>query len=300
MSKGRRPDDTIVFEDNGLSHSVPVYRFGSGSPRVLITAGLHGGEVTGQYVAFRLIASLSGLRHDPSGEILVLPRCNPSAFRRLARTSPFDELDMNRIFPGDARGTPTQALAAEIWGLAQEADYIVDLHCAGPFSAPYTLAQYEEYPHCRELAARLDIPVIVQSGGSEGQLFVEAGARGTAAVIIELPGGGPEGILDLSVADDTEAALRRMLQSLDVLDGDVPAPNPRFLGPLERITASTEGLYLPQRVPGEVLARGESPGLLDDEPLEACPAGYLIMNRPPGYVFPGSSLAAVAPLVESP
>jgi len=289
------PGAFIELDEPALRHRVPVYRFGSGpAPRILVTAGLHGGETTGQYAAFRLIESLAA---DPevAGEVVVLPRCNPSAFRRMERTSPFDELDMNRIFPGDAEGTPTQVLASRVWDLAREADYIVDLHCAGPYATPYTLAQYSEYENCRELASLLDIPVVVQSGGSEGQLFVEAGRRGIPAVIIELPGGGPDGIIDLAAGEGTLGALRRLLTLLEVLPGEASAPSPAFCDQLVRVTAPADGLYLPRVAPGNGLGEDGIVGLLEAESVATEGRGYCIKNRPPGYVFRGDPLAAVAP-----
>lgn len=293
------PSTFIELDESTLRHRVPVYRFGSGdSPRILVTAGLHGSEATGQYAAFRLIETLAA---DPeiAGEITILPRCNPSAFRRMERTSPFDDLDMNRIFPGDAEGTPTQVLASRIWDMAREADYIVDLHCAGPYATPYTLAQHSEYENCRELASLLDIPVVVQSGGSEGQLFVEAARQGIPSVIIELPGGGPDGIIDLAAGEDTVGALCRMLTLLGIAPGEADAPDPVLLDELERITAPREGLYLPGYAAGEEIPAGEGVGTLDGDPILPGETGYCIMNRPPGYVFPGTRLAAVAPRAES-
>ena len=289
------PSTFIELDESTLRHRVPVYRFGSGdSPRILVTAGLHGSEATGQYAAFRLIETLAA---DPeiAGEITILPRCNPSAFRRMERTSPFDDLDMNRIFPGDAEGTPTQVLASRIWDMAREADYIVDLHCAGPYATPYTLAQHSEYENCRELASLLDIPVVVQSGGSEGQLFVEAARQGIPSVIIELPGGGPDGIIDLAAGEGTLGALRRLLTLLEVLPGEASAPSPVFCGELVRVTAPADGLYLPRVAPGNGLGEDGIVGVLETENVVTEGRGYCIKNRPPGYVFRGDALAVVAP-----
>lgn len=287
------PDSKLKLRDGELIHEIPVYRFGAGRPRFLITAGLHGSEVTGQYAASRLVEAMKGLEETPSGEIVIMPRCNPSAFRRMHRTSPFDDVDMNRAFPGDEGGSPTQVLTARIWDVAVDCDYIVDLHCAGPFAAPYTLAQYEEYDNCRELAGMLDIPAIVQSGGSEGQLFVEAARRGIPAVVIELPGGGPDGIIDLAAGEEACGALTRLLTLLQILPGDSTEPNPRFCTQLKKVTASREGLYLPQMAPGERFQGGDVVGILGGDHILAEGRGYCVVNRPAGYVFPTGGLAAL-------
>ncbi len=294
MMEVPQPDSKIMMRDGDLVHEIPVHRFGVGRPRILITAGLHGGEVTGQYAATRLVEVMGDAAEPLSGEVVIMPRCNPSAFRRMHRTSPFDDLDMNRVFPGDEHGSPTEVLAARIWDVALECDYIVDLHCAGPFAAPYTLAQYEEYDNCRELAGMLDLPVVVQSSGSRGQLFVEAADRGIPAVIIELPGGGPDGIIDLASGEDAVGALRRLMTLLRITPGDVPSPEPGFCTRLQRITAPREGLYLPQIAPGDSFQAGDVVGVLGGEPVLADGPGYCTMNRPAGYAFPTTALAALA------
>ena len=46
-----------------------------------------------------------------SGRIIVVPMANFPAAKAGLRTSPIDELNLNRVFPGDPDGTPTQALA---------------------------------------------------------------------------------------------------------------------------------------------------------------------------------------------
>ncbi len=286
-----RHEEVVV--DDVLRHHVDVYRFGEGRPRVLITAGLHGGEATGQYVAYRLIESLRDA--DIMGEVVILPRCNPAAFRRMHRTSPFDELDMNRVFPGDAGGSATEVLAASIWDIALGMDYIVDLHCCGVHGSPYTLAQYREYAFARELAEKIDIPLVVQSAGAEGQLFVEACARDIPAVIIELPGGGQSGVVDLAAGERTHRALLGMLRILQAIPGEAAEPSPIFCAPLRRIAAPDDGLYLPQVAPGACFAAGKVLATLDEEELSAEFSGWTVISRPPSYVFRNTSVLVLAP-----
>jgi len=284
--------EEITVEDF-LVHKVDVYRFGTGGPRVLVTAGLHGAETTGQYVAYRLIKSLRDA--DINGEVVVVPRGNPAAFRRMQRTSPYDERDMNRIFPGDQDGSATEVLAHQIWEIALECDYIVDLHCCGIYGSSYTLAQYREYEFARDLAGKIDIPLVVQSAGAEGQLFVEACAEDIPAVIIELPGGGRSGVIDLAAAEQTRRALLGLLRVLEVLPGDAPEPAPSFCDPLRRIAAPRDGLYLPQIAPGGAFEAGQVLGTVQGEELTVDFSGWAVIARPAGYVFRDASLLVLAP-----
>jgi len=287
----------VITVEDVVTQDVEVFRFGSGKPRVLVTAGLHGGEMTGQYAAFELIERLQD--EDVEGEVTIIPRANPAAFRRMQRTSPFDEQDMNRIFPGDEEGSPSQRIAHHIYQIAREQDYIVDLHCCGPQGSPYTLAQYQEYDFAQDLAAMLDIPVVVQSGGAAGQLFVEAAQREEIpSVIIELPGGGRSGMIDLSAGDMTVQALLRMFHLLDVFAGDVSAPEPVFCGQLRRVKPPVSGLFLPAVAPGEQFDAGETLATVEGEELTVDFPGYAIVVRPAGYVFGNMTALVLAPVAE--
>ena len=287
----------LITVKDVVTQDIEVYRLGEGDPKVLITAGLHGGEMTGQHAAFELLNQLQDASLE--GQVTIIPRANPAAFRRMRRTSPFDEQDMNRIFPGDEDGTPSQRIAHHIYNIALEHDYIVDLHCCGPQGSPYTLAQYEEYEFSEELAGLLDIPVAVQSGGAEGQLFVEAAGREEIpSVIIELPGGGRSGMIDLSAADMTVEALNRMLTLLDVLPGAADKPEPVFCEQLRRVKPPEHGLFIPAVAPGEKFSAGQTLATLNDEEISVGFSGFAIIVRPASYVFGNMTSLVLAPETE--
>src|SRR6516162_3472035 len=77
-----------------------------------LMAGNHGDEYEGQVALGKLIRSLEPA--EVSGRIIILPSANFPAAMAGMRTSPLDEGNLNRSFPGDPYGGPT----------AQIADYI--------------------------------------------------------------------------------------------------------------------------------------------------------------------------------
>jgi predicted deacylase len=283
-------------------HTLEFYTFGEpdARPHVLITAGIHGGEATGIYAAKRLAEWLEG--QPLQGRVTVLPVANPAAFRRGTRTNPYDEVDMNRIFPGRADGEPTQRTARAIWEVAETADYIVDLHCCGLFGSDYTLALWQEFPACRELAAKLDIPVVIQSGGTRAQLFVEASHAGTPAVIIELAGGqlGSEGgIVNLESGGRAFTAVSNLLKRLGVAEGEAPAFTPAFYGKLAEVSAPRDGLWAPALRPGSKVDAGQVLGTLDGVELRSPVTGAAISVRADCFAFPGQMVVMVAPQAEA-
>jgi predicted deacylase len=78
-------------------------------PTALFIGGNHGDEYEGQVAIGNLARSL-----DPSrirGRVILLPMANFPAALAAQRVSPIDDLNLNRIFPGDPDGTPTQQIA---------------------------------------------------------------------------------------------------------------------------------------------------------------------------------------------
>src|SRR5437762_5971554 len=79
------------------------------SPRILLMAGNHGDEYEGQVALGRLIRDL-----DPAevrGRLIILPSANFPAAMAGTRTSPLDQGNLNRSFPGDPTGGPTEQIA---------------------------------------------------------------------------------------------------------------------------------------------------------------------------------------------
>lgn len=88
---------------------------------------IHGNEVAGAYIACDLARKL---REMPfKGRVLMLPVANPHGFAENERFTTIDRVNLNRVFPGDPKGTFAQKLAHHITkefftGL----DAFVDLH----------------------------------------------------------------------------------------------------------------------------------------------------------------------------
>lgn len=280
--------------------SLEFFSFGEpgSGPRVLVTAGIHGGEATGIFAAQELIRSLEG--QALKGQVTVLPVANPAAFRRGTRTAPYDEVDMNRIFPGSPDGSLTRRVAAAIWAEAKQYDYIVDLHCCGLFGSDYTLGLWQEFPAVKELAAKLDIPVVIESGGTRNQLFVEASHAGIPAVIIELAGGqmGTDGgIINRESGQAAFRAVSNLLVRLGIVDGDAPVASPTFFGKLREVTANDAARWTPAVAPGARITEGQVLGHYDGRrPVTAPCTGVATSVQAERYVFPGDMVCMVGPL----
>jgi predicted deacylase len=110
---------------------IPIVRIKNGDgPNVLMQAGNHGDEWEGQIGLGNLIRALQP--KDIKGRLVILPSANFPAAMEGRRTSPIDEGNLNRSFPGDAEGTITQQIAYFIeHSLLPGFDYSFDFHSGG-------------------------------------------------------------------------------------------------------------------------------------------------------------------------
>src|SRR5713226_9740611 len=110
---------------------IPITAIGNGDgPRVLLMAGNHGDEYEGQVALGKLIRSLEA--EEVRGRIIILPSANFPAAMAGMRTSPLDEGNLNRSFPGDPYGGPTAQIADYIESvLLPQCDFVFDFHSGG-------------------------------------------------------------------------------------------------------------------------------------------------------------------------
>ncbi|UAK25808.1 succinylglutamate desuccinylase/aspartoacylase family protein [Sphingomonas nostoxanthinifaciens] len=96
-------------------------------PTIGISAAMHGDENTGSQAMLELYRRLASIPF--SGRLLLLPVANSYAMIGNRRFAPFDNLNLNREFPGNAQGSFTQQLAATITEeFLEKIDVHIDLH----------------------------------------------------------------------------------------------------------------------------------------------------------------------------
>ena len=110
---------------------IPVVTLRNGDgPTLLIMGGTHGDEYEGQISIANLARELTPDRIR--GRLILMPTTNAPAAEAGLRTSPIDNGNLNRLFPGDPRGTITEMIAHYIEETVMPlADYAIDLHSGG-------------------------------------------------------------------------------------------------------------------------------------------------------------------------
>jgi uncharacterized protein len=213
---------------------IPIVRIKNGDgPNVLMQAGNHGDEWEGQIGLGNLIRALEP--KDIKGRLVILPSANFPAAMAGQRTSPIDNGNLNRSFPGNAEGTITEQIAHFIEHvLLPTFDYSFDFHSGGSSLAyiPSALAPRHTDPDrmkkvvgmLKAFGAPVSYLAAAPQGG--GRTFTSASARqGVISMGTELGGGGLVTARSLKVAED---GMRRVLAHIGLLHGPdlVPGPPP--------------------------------------------------------------------------
>jgi predicted deacylase len=286
-----------------------VIRGGAG-PDVLLTAGNHGDEYEGQIALLKLMREL-----EPqviNGRLIIAPRLNLPAAAAGKRTSPLDDGNLNRLFPGEAEGTPTDQIAHFVDSvLLPITQASFDLHSGGS-SLEYLPCAYARMPDSADARARqraalaafaAPITILVERPQSNRTLSAAALRHGHLHFATEIGGGGTTRPQTQAILDE---CLHRLLAHLGVIENTPPVPAPtrmmRVTGPSHYVYAPVRGLFEPDFALGDVVASGTRAGRVHfaDEP-ERAPrevffedGGVVVCRRVPSLVAPGDCLVHLA------
>jgi predicted deacylase len=287
---------------------LPVWIINSGTPgpRVLVTAGMHGTEYVGIEAATRLARQTNPA--DIRGTLVVFPVANVLGFEAAdVLAVPVDGLNLNRVFPGDPKGSPSLKLAHFLFETARRtADAAIDLHGGDsaqslhPFAVTYETGEAAVDQRSMEMARLFDMPFIWAMGPRTqthpGMMISELNKCGIPAAI------GESGDLGTCREEDVQLHLRGIRNILKYLGSVEGAPEQTLLSPPEvfrndfRVAAQTGGVF-DARVPiGARVAAGDVLGVIKNiggdvvEEVKSPRAGVITSFQSARVVYPGSRL----------
>lgn len=294
---------------------IPIISFKNGKgPTVLFTGGVHGDEYEGPIAISKLARTLDAKKIQ--GRVILMPAVNIPAVLNDTRLSPIDNRDINRCFPGNARGTFSEMLAHFMdTVILPHVDVSVDLHTAGHSmeSALSTNMHYVDDVKIREktmqIAAAFGAPYnVVFWGVDEGATFTSSvERRGIVSVGTELGGWGRVNVEGVRIG---ERGLTNVLKQCGVIEGK-PETAQRDGSPATRhmmvkdqrgyVFAKQTATYEPCHLAGDVVKAGEMAGRLhfvediDRDPIELFygASGVLWMAAGPGRVQRGDCVGVV-------
>jgi len=244
----------------------------SPGPALLVTGGIHGSEYVSIDAVIRLGAAI-----DPKklrGQILCLPVMNPSAFwERAAYVSPVDNLNLNRVFPGKAKGSFTERLAYQLVQKAmRHADAYIDLHGGDvpealvPFNIYYETGNATVDGKSRAMAEAFGAPAMLLHRASgapiAGLAYATAAAMGIPAMLAEDGGAGQ---YEAAIATRMHDGLQNVLRVLDMIPGGARnMPAPRRFEKFNWVRTQGPGFFRAEVKVGDEIKTGQALGKLVD------------------------------------
>lgn len=264
---------------------------GDGGPGVAVFGGTHGNEYEGQVAVKRLCRELDA--NQMRGRVVLMPQLSETACAAHTRVSPEDGVNMNRAFPGNARGTLSQRIAAFVkTRVFPCARIVIDLHAGGreasfPLCASLHPMPEPQWSESLTVARLFDTPfVYVYSRQmASGLLTDEAEDEGRIAVGGEL--GFGEGCSPRGVAHACEG-VKNVLRHYDMLNGAVGPIDPARGTPPRLVQAPhltdyvpcpRSAIWEPLIVAGEDVREGQLLGRLHDFSDHSAPALDVFAHR---------------------
>ncbi|MFF5980632.1 succinylglutamate desuccinylase/aspartoacylase family protein [Streptomyces olindensis] len=307
---GRKTRGTIPVDLGPTTVDIPLILVNGSrpGPKVVLTGGIHGGEFVGTDAAARLAGLLEP--EEITGEVVICPVANPPAVYdgRLGK-SPLDGVNINRVFPGDPNGGPTERLAAWLFeNVISGADAYADLHSGG---IDETLLDFVGYrlasddvldAKTRAMAHAVGYErVLIGRNAQGGNSHAAAARQGIPAILIET------GQLGDREPDQTRTlldGLYRLLHHLGVIE-EPQHVAPVTVQPREWVwtghaASPATGLWYPDAVVGDEVTEGQSIGRVIDpadgseHKVTANATGKILYGMNGLTVAPGAELAAIA------
>jgi predicted deacylase len=250
-------------------------------PVLFVNAGVHGGEYPAVEAVIRLGKTL-----DPkkiSGTVILMPVLNLPAFQmRTPFVCPIDNVNPNRVFPGDPRGSYSEQMThALINEFVVHADAYVDLHGGDIPEAlvPFVICRSgndDVSERSKAIAMAFGLPYVLTvdkpvqpSKGSSS--YAAAAEKGVPSILAEAGGVGQmqEDAVELLVN-----GVVNVMRHLGMIAGEHPHLNPlpnkgeegsaTVLTKFEWIYTKCTGVWYPKVGAGDVVKEGEHIGTVKD------------------------------------
>ena len=173
-----------LFDYTPLNIPVEVVCGKKSGPTMFISAAIHGDEINGVEIIKRILhkSALQKLR----GTLILVPVVNVFGFNNKSRYLP-DRRDLNRCFPGSAKGSLGSRLAHIFMKeIVSKCTHGIDLHTGAihRYNLPQIRACLDD-PETNELARKFGVPVVINSALRDGSLREAARKKKVKTLLFE-------------------------------------------------------------------------------------------------------------------
>jgi len=231
-------------------------------PCLWLSGAIHGDELDGIEIIRRVLERVVPRRL--SGTLLAVPVVNVFGFASENRYLP-DRRDLNRSFPGGARGSMASRLAKLFMvEVVARCQYGIDFHCGshGRDNYPHVRGDLQD-EDTRGMALAFGAPVCIPGRGPEGSLRRAAVKTGARVIVYE--GGEAQRFTPTAIAVGVEGTLR-VMEALGMIRGVAEGGNaPSKEATKTRwIRAGRSGICRLGVALGEQVEKGQTLGVIAD------------------------------------
>jgi len=292
LPAGRLPTGTPVAMACEVVHGAKP------GPTVWLSGAVHGDEIVGVEIIRQVLERLEP--REMSGTVLAVPVVNVFGFITQSRYLP-DRRDLNRSFPGSAKGSQAARLAnLFVENILGPSDVGIDFHAGSDdrTNLAHLRANLRD-EETRRLAVAFAAPVVMHARLIKGSLRETAVKRGKKILVFE--GGEPRRFSRRAVETGVPGVLR-VLGALGMIGESPLAP---ITPPLESraskwVRAPRGGLLRLEVLLGERVAKGDRLGIITDPAarkgsvVKASTGGIILGHTVGPVVHPGEGLVHIA------
>lgn len=236
---------------------------------IAISAGIHNCEYTGIQTAIELSNEIN--IENIKGVLIILHTVNYSGFfKKLPGILPEDNKNLNRVFPGNNKGTISDKIAFNFSNiLYPKLDFFIDLHGGDVFEDVMSfiyapgIGDNEIIEKSHDVAKIIDVPYRVRSKSTTGA-YNSAAIQGVPSILIEKGGKGTWNIDDVI---EYKNYIKNALRFLEVLDDKEELKineSQKEIIEAKYIDSEYDAYWYPKFTPGDLIKEGDLLGELKD------------------------------------
>lgn len=254
-------DETFRIRKNRIENRSRAKRFS-------LVTGIHGDELEGQYVAFRINQILRENIDCVDGIVDIYPGMNPLGVDSVTRGIPAFDLDMNRIFPGRSDGDMNEYVASRLIDDIAGSDLVIDIHASNIFLTEIPQIRINEISADRlvPLARKANVDLIWVHGAAtvlESTLAYALNDRNTPTLVAEV---GVGMRITKEYGDQLTAGILSLLKELGIYSGECPEVREPVISSdpddVIFLNAPSSGIFIQTAHHGAILEKGEEVGII--------------------------------------
>lgn len=273
--------------------------------RMTLVSGIHGDELEGQYICYEVARRIKEQPDCFKGIMDIFPALNPLGIDMAHRSIPVINMDMNRMFPGDAGGNMTDKICAAIIDDIIGSDVCFDIHASDIFvkEIPQVRLSKDFADKLLPIAKLTNVDVIWMNATAtvhEATLAHSLNLMGVPTMVIELGQGHSINVeYGNQVVDGIFNVMSKMgMWTGEVKDTHIPAVSGD--GEVEFIRSETNGLFISETQHNHYIRAGELIGKIVDpysgdtiRDVIAAKGGLLFTLRNYPVVYEGDLIARI-------